>query len=48
MKHMHLVSPPTTRNEAEKQEFRDALERMLVMVELDGMLCIVGDFNTHV
>ena len=33
---------------AEKQEFRDALERMMGLVELDVMLCIAGDFNAHV
>ena len=31
----------------EKQEFSDALERMMGMVELEVMLCIAGNFNTH-
>ena len=31
-----------------KQEFRDALERMMGMVEPEVMLCIAGDFNVHV
>ena len=33
---------------AEKRGFRDALERMIGMIELEAMLCIVGDFNAHV
>ena len=32
----------------EKQEFRDALEWLMGMVELEVMLCISGDFNAHV
>ena len=31
-----------------EQEFRDTLERMIGMFELDVMLCIVGDSNAHV
>ena len=38
----------TGRTGAKKQEFRDALERMMGMVELEMMLCIAGDFNSHV
>ena len=34
--------------EAEKQEFRDALELMIGMVELETLLCIAGDFNAHI
>ena len=34
--------------EAEKEEFMDALERMIGLVELEVMLCIAGDFNAHV
>ena len=34
--------------EAEKQEFRDALDRMTGIVELEVVMCIVCDFNTHV
>ena len=34
--------------EAEKQEFRDALEMMIGMVELETLLCISGDFNDHI
>ena len=32
---------------ARKQEFRDAFERMMGMDELEVMLCIPGDYNTH-
>ena len=35
------------RIQAEKQEFREALERMMGMVDLEVMLCIAGDFNVH-
>ena len=31
----------------EKQEFRDALETMMGVVELEVMLCIVRVFNEH-
>ena len=45
---MSVYGPQTRRTGVEKQEFRDALERMMGMVELDVMLCIEGDFNVHV
>ena len=32
----------------EKQEFRDTLERLMGMVELEVRLCIAGDFIMHV
>ena len=32
----------------ENQEFWDALERMMGVVEVDVMLCIAGEFNMHV
>ena len=35
------------RTGAEKQEFRDALERMMGMVELEVMLCIEGDIEQY-
>ena len=38
----------TGRSGKEKQEFGDKLERMMEIVELDVMLCIMGDFNVHV
>ena len=44
---MSVYGPQTGRMEAEKEEFRDALERMMGLVELEVM-CIVGDFNAHV
>ena len=40
--------PQTGRTEAEKEEFMDALGRMIGLVELEVMLCIAGDFNAHV
>ena len=45
---MSVYGPQTRRTEAEKEEFRDALERMIGLVELELMLCIAGDFNAHV
>ena len=45
---MSVYGPQTGRTGAEKKEFRDTLERMMGMVELEVMLCIVGDFNAHV
>ena len=45
---MSLYGPQTGRTEAEKEEFMDALERMIGLVELEVMLCIAGDVNAHV
>ena len=45
---MSVYGPQTGRTEAEKQEFRDALEMMIGMVELETLLCIAGDFNAHI
>ena len=45
---MSLYGPQTGRMEAEKEELRDVLERMMGLVELEVMLCIAGDFNANV
>ena len=45
---MSVCGPQTGRTEAEKQEFMDALEMMIGMVELETLLCIAGDFNAHI
>ena len=45
---MSVYGPQTGRMEAEKEEFRDALERIMGLVELEVMLRIAGDFNAHV
>ena len=45
---MSVYGPQTGRTEAEKEEFRDALERIMGLVELVVMLCIAGEFNAHV
>ena len=42
---MSVYGPQTGRTEAEKQEFRDALEMMLGMVELETLLCSAGYFK---
>ena len=45
---MSVYGPQTGRTEAEKQEFRDALEMMRGMVELETLLCIAGYCNAHI
>ena len=45
---MSVYGPHTGRTEAEKEEFKDVLERIMGLVELKVMLCIAGDFNAHV
>ena len=42
---MSVYGPHTGRTEAEKQEFRDALEMMIGMVELEKLLCIARGFQ---
>ena len=44
----YVYGPQTGRTEAEKQEFRYALDMMIGMVELETLLCIAGDFNAHI
>ena len=34
--------------QAKKEEFGDALEMMMGLVELEVMLCIAGDYNAHI
>ena len=41
---MSVYGPQMGRMEAEKEEFRDALERMMGLLELEVMLCIAGEF----
>ena len=45
---MSVYGPQTGRTEAEKEEFMDALERLMGLLELEVMLCMAGDFNAHV
>ena len=45
---MSVYGPQTGRTEAEKQEFMDALEMMIGMVELEILLCIAGDVNARI
>ena len=45
---MFVYGPHTGRMEAEKEEFMDALERMMGLVELKVMLCIAGHFIAHI
>ena len=45
---MSVYGPHTGRTEAEKQEFGDASEMMLGLVELETMLCTAGYFNAHI
>ena len=48
MRYVCVYGPQTGRTEAEKQEFRDALDMMIGMVELETLLCIAGYFNAHI
>ena len=43
-----INGPQMGRIRAEKQEFRDVLEKTMGMVELEVMLCILGNFIMHV
>ena len=43
-----VYGPQTGRTGAEKQEFRDVVERIMGMVELEVMPYVAGDFNAHV
>ena len=43
-----MFGSQTGRTEADKQEFRDALEMMIGMVGLETLLCIPGYFNAHI
>ena len=45
---MSVYGPQTGRTEEVKQEFRDSLEMMIGMAELETLLCIAGDFNARV
>ena len=45
---MSVYGPQTGRGEADKVAFREALERMMGLVEVEVMLCVAGDFNAHV
>ena len=43
-----VYGPHTGRTEAEKQDFRDEVEKMMGLVEVGTMLCVAGYFNAHV
>ena len=43
-----VYGPQTGRTEAEKQDFRDAVEKMMGLVEVGTMLCVTGYCNAHV
>ena len=42
------IWPHTGRTEAEKQDFRDEVEKMMGLVEVGTELGVVGDFNVNV
>ena len=44
---MSVYGPQTGRTKAEKQEFGDALDMMIGMVDLETLLCITGYCNAH-
>ena len=43
-----VYGPQTGRTEAEKQDFRDEVGKMMGLVEVGTMLCVAGYFNAHV
>ena len=43
-----VYGPQTGRTEAEKQDCRDKVEKMMGLVEVGTMLCVAVDFNAHV
>ena len=45
---MNVYGPQTAWTEVGKQEVRDALEMMIRMVKWETLLCIAGNFNTHI
>ena len=45
---MLVYWPQMERTGAVKHEFRDTLERMMRIVEMEVMLCIAGDSNAQV
>ena len=45
---MSVYGPQTGMTEAEKQEFRDALEMMIGMAEFETRLCIARDGTAHI
>ena len=51
-KHMVCVIcvyvPQTGRTEAEKEAFREAVERLAGLSDGQTMLCVAGDFNAHI
>ena len=50
--HMECVicvyEPQTGRAEAERETFREEVERMAGLSDGQTMLCVVGDFNAHI
>ena len=43
-----VYGPQTGRTEAEKQAFREEVERLAGLSDGQTMLCVVGDFNAHI
>ena len=43
-----VYGPHTVRTEAEKEVFREEVERLAGMSNGQTMLCVAGDFNAHI
>ena len=43
-----VYGPQTGRTEAEKEAFREEVERLAGLSDGQTMLCVVGDFNAHI
>ena len=44
----HLHTTHTGMTEAEKETFREELERLAGLSDGQTMLCVAGDFNAHI
>ena len=43
-----VYAPQTGRTAMEKKEFRERIESMVGMVDMETMVCITGDWNAHI
>ena len=43
-----VYGPQTGRTEAEKEAFREEVERLAGLSDGQAMLCVAGDFNAHI
>ena len=48
MCHLRLRTPDVGRTEAEKEAFKEEVERLAGLSDGQTMLCVAGDFNAHI